>query len=134
MKLHRVLDRPSTTLYKNNKMCRGRGACGFSRTSVYKEVTNDLSKRLLITWKNIARDEPQTLWGNNDIYVYMSSNSYRDIKKQYKSHTYRNSQIDDNIIHKSMNQQFTHTISCLVHFLILLQLPILDHCLEDSFS
>ena len=80
-----------------------------------KEAIKDLSKRLLITWKNITRGEPQTQWGN-DIYVYMSNNSYRDIKNQYKNHTYRHSYINDNIDHKSIKQQFTHTISCLVPF------------------
>ena len=132
MKLHRVLDRPSNKVMQNTKTCRGRGTRGFSRTSVCKEVTKDLSKRL--TWKNIARGILQTRWGNNDIYVYMSRNSYRDIKNQYKTHTYWNSYIINDMVHMSIKQQFIHTISCLFHFHYLLQLCILDHCLEDSFG
>ena len=133
IKLHRVLDRPSTTLCETNETCRGRGARGFSRTSVCNKVTKDLSKRLLVTWKNIARGEPQTQWGNNDIYIYIPCNSHKTYQVQHKSYPLK---IHTLSISRfiSIKLQFKHTVTCSFHFIICCNCIILDHCLEVSIS
>ena len=100
---------------------------------MYKEVTNDLSKGLLITWKNIAKGEPQTQWGNNEIYIYIPCNSHKTYQVQHKVISIENPYIIYIMIHFHKVTVQTYCIM-LIPFYYLLQLCILVHCPRESMT